>query len=70
MDVGSIVSSFVQDVNQTSQQRNQERAELLVQKKALDLQEENALALIESVTASAPSTASSGNLGTQISVKV
>lgn len=70
MQVGSITSSFAQDVNQTTQQRTQEKAELLVQKKAMDIQEDAALALIDAVTESAPPSSGSGNVGNRINISV
>lgn len=63
----SIASSLVQDVNRTTQERTQESAELKVQKLANDMEGQTELALIQSVTNTAPA---EGNVGQNINIKV
>ncbi|MAR90042.1 MAG: hypothetical protein CML06_04055 [Pseudomonadales bacterium] len=70
MDVSSIAGSFAQDLSQTTQQRTQEKAELLVQKKAMDIQADAALALMDAAAASAPSSTGGDNVGKNINVSV
>ncbi len=70
MNVGSFTSSLAQDVSQTSQQRTLQQAELLLLKKAMNIQEDAALALIEAVSATAPSSTGSDAIGTNINISV
>ncbi|MDX1693184.1 MAG: putative motility protein [Ketobacteraceae bacterium] len=65
----SIAGSLMQDAARTSQERTQESAALKVQKLANDMVGQTELALIQSVTGTAPAEAS-GNLGQNVNIKV